>query len=365
MTPPVAAPPLQRILVVLPNWFGETLFVTPFLRALRRQRPDAHVAAMGWPQCREILLENPHLNEFVPYEERGAHRGLFGKWRIVRALRARRFDTAFILRKSLSRSWLLRLAGIPARVGFDNPKSGRLLTHRVPGPDETVHKAASYLALLPAVGLVSQSGRYEFHVAKAEQEAAHRLLAQYRLRADHPLVVIHPGANWDHKRWPAERFAALGDALAQRHRAQVLITGGPDDAALANRVARGMREPAIVLAGQTTLRQLGACIEQASLLVSNDTGVLHMGAALGRPLVALYGPTDPLRTGPLGDPRTTTVLHHAACCPRVPCYAPDHPEHPGMKAISVDEACGAAAALLERAGGGAPPAAPPTDTDHA
>lgn len=341
-------PALQRILVVLPNWYGETLFVTPFLRSLRRQCPRAYVAAMGRPACREILLENPHVDEFIVLDERSEHRGLRGTLRLIWSLRRRGFDTTIILRKSLSRSWLLRLAGIPARIGFDNTKSGWLLTHRILGPDAARHKATAYLALLSAVGGAAEPGSYEFHVGKDEQDGARRLLAQYRIRLEHPLVILHPGANWDHKRWPAERFAALGDQLAQRHRAQILITGGPDDAALADRVARSMQQPAIVLAGQTTLRQLGACIEQAHLLVSNDTGVLHLGAALGRPVVALYGPTDPSKTGPLGDPRVTTVIHHPACCPRVPCYAPEHPAHPGMNAISVEEVCGAAAKLLQR-----------------
>ena len=112
---------MRRILVVLPNWYGETLFATPFLRALRQQQPDAFIATLGWPQCREVLLSNPHLNELIDYDERGIHRSPFAKWRLIHALHRRRFDTAFILRRSLSRSLMLALAGVPTQIGFENP----------------------------------------------------------------------------------------------------------------------------------------------------------------------------------------------------------------------------------------------------
>ena len=97
---------MERILVVLPNWFGETLFATPFLRALRQQQPQAFIATLGWPLCREALLHNPNVDALIDYEELGGHRSLSGKWSLIRALRAQRFDAAFVLRKSLSRSIL-------------------------------------------------------------------------------------------------------------------------------------------------------------------------------------------------------------------------------------------------------------------
>jgi len=341
---------MTRVLVVLPNWFGETLFATPFLRALRRQQPAAHVATLGWPQCREVLLHNPHVQERLDYDERGAHRGLVAKWRLIETLRARRFDTAFILRRSLSRSLLLVLSRIPARVGFANAKSGWLLTRAVPSPPGSVHKAAAYLRLLDAVGLSgSEAEGFDYAVDEAERQAARALLGE-RTAGGGPLVILHPGANWAHKRWAPERFAALGERLAERHGARVALTGGPDERPLAEAIQQRMAHPASVLAGRTSLRELGGCLEQAQLVVANDTGVLHIAAALGRPLLALYGPTSPSLTGPLGRPERTVVLHHPGCCPEVPCYRPSHPSHPGMDSITVDEAYAAAARLLDRHG---------------
>lgn len=335
-----------RLLVVVPNWFGETLFATPFLRALRQPQPDAFIATLGWPQCRQMLMHNPHVNEIIDYDERGAHRGWLAKWRLVQTLRARRFDAAFILRKSLSRSLLLAAARIPTRVGFANPKSGWLLTHRVTPSVMAQHKASTYLPLLEAVGLTVCTGPYEYFVSAEERHAAREQLSAHQLVNGRPFVVLHPGANWPHKRWAAERFAVLGDRLTETQHVHILITGGPDDAGLAAAIASRMRTSPVVLAGQTNLRQLGACLEQALLVISNDTGILHMAAALGRPIVALYGPTSPAFTGPLGDPHHMVVIHHADCCPQIPCYHPDRPAHPGMEAIPVDEVYDAAVHLL-------------------
>jgi heptosyltransferase-2 len=338
---------MTRIVVVLPNWFGETLFATPFLRALRRGRPESWVATLGRPACREVLLHNPRVNAGLEFDETGRHRGLIGKARLIGELRRERFDAAFILRRSLSRTLLLALAGIPSRIGFANPKSGWLLTRRVAPPERPTHKAATYLPLLSAAGIAADDGPCEYVVTEEERRRARALLAAQRLPSGAALAMLHPGANWAHKRWAPERFAALGDRLAREQGCHPLITGGPDDGELAEAVRRRMRESASVLAGQTTLRELAACLEQARLVVSNDTGVLHIAAALGRPLVGLYGPTSPQLTGPRGDRRRTRVLHHADCCPSIPCYAPDRPPHPGMDAISVEEAYEAAKQLLD------------------
>ncbi len=384
---------MDRILVVLPNWFGETLFATPFLRLLRAQQPRAFLATLGRPACREILLHNPAVDELIDLDGRGAHRGAAGAWRILRALRVRRFDTAFILRRSLSRTVLLALAGIRERIGFDNPKSGWLLTRRMAPPPQPVHKALSYLPLLNADASRSSGASFDpstrpcrlaspseaagtrsgfrptppdggvglhYTVTEDERSQARALLEEAGpgdgprsitapdIEPGGPFVILHPGANWDHKRWPAERFAQLGDRLVAARRARIVITGAPEDAALAESVRRAMRKSATVLAGRTSLRQLAACLEQAGLLVSNDTGVLHLAAALTRPLVALYGPTAPTLTGPLGDATRIAVLHHPDCCPRIPCLHPERgPAHLGMASIPVEEAEAAALRLLE------------------
>ena len=336
---------MNRVLIVLPNWVGDTLFATPFLRALRRAHPSAFIVTLGWPQCRHVLLHNPDLNELIDYEEQASHRGLGGMWRLSRTLRTRRFDTAFILRKSLSRSILLMCTGIPRRIGFANAKSGWCLTRRVAPPREVMHKALSYAPLLEAASAGALESHYAYVVDAQERQAAQALVREQGIDG-RPVIILHPGANWWHKRWAPERFAELGDRLMAQRGAKVLLTGAAEDVELAQAIAQRMRQRPVVLAGRTTLRQLAACVSEAQLLISNDTGVLHLAAAVDTPLIGLYGPTSPQLTGPLGDAGLLRVIHHADSCPRIPCYQPDHPAHPGMGRISVDEVYDAAVASL-------------------
>ena len=347
---PLATDTVERILIVLPNWFGETLFATPQLATLRRARPQARISVMGVERCRDVLAHHPHIEEFVLYDEEGRHRRLRDKLAVVSALRAKRFDAVIILRRSLSRTLLLAAAGIPRRIGFANAKSGWLLTDRVPMP-ASGHKAHRYLALLVPLGIDDPApGRCEYYLSDEERAWAGAWLREHAIDPARPLVILHPGANWAHKRWPAERFGQLADRLAQRG-ASVVVSGGPDDVRLITAVLGAMSKPPIVLAGQTTLRQLAACLERASLVITNDTGPAHLAAALGRPLIALFGPTLPNYTGPLGDPDKTVVVHHRDCCPQLPCLNPEHPSHLGMSTISVDEVADACDRILGEARG--------------
>ncbi len=336
---------MQRILVVLPNWFGETLFATPFLRALREQKPEFFLAVLGRPQTHEVLLGNPFIDVLLAFDEAGRHHGLIGKYRLIRQLREQKFDTVFILRRSLSRTFLMACAGIPTRIGFSNGKSGWLLNWCVKPPQGRMHKSHTYQPLLEAVGLTAaQSSTYDYTVTELERIEAAALLNQHRLKSG--FALLHIGANWFHKRWPLERFAALADQLIEKQSMQVAITGGPDEVKDAETVQQSMRNPAVMLAGKTSLRQLAACCERAGVMVANDTGVLHIAAALKKPVVALFGPTDPAITGPLGEPSKTVVIHHPDSCPKIPCYEPDTPPHAGMARISVDEVYSAALKLL-------------------
>lgn len=341
----------ERILVVMPNWFGETLFATPFLSALRRARPSAFIAAMGVARCQEVLAHNPTVNEYLPYDERGVHQSWAGKRRLARELRTKSFDTAFLLRRSLTRGLVLWTAGIRRRIGFAHWKTRWMLTDHVMPPAEPMHKASTYLRLLAPLGVEAAAAAEGCAYVVSAQERAEAAALLKQAGVDRPFIVLHPGANWTHKQWPPERFAQVAKALSSTH--QIVVSGAPEDKALAGIIRDRMASPLTVLAGRTTLRHLAACLERAALVVTNDTGVLHIACALQRPVVALYGPTSPAITGPLGDPARTVVIHHSESCPRLPCLQPSHPGFPGMAAITVEEVLEASRRLLN----GAPQAA--------
>ena len=332
----------ERILVVMPNWFGETLFATPMLRALRSARPHAFIAALGVPRAAEVLNGNPCLDLFLPFETAG-----FGL-RMLSRLRRLRCGVALILRRSLTRTALLRAAGIPRRIGFTNRKSGWLLTDGVRPSDGSLHKAQTYVALLAPLGIPPDGAArpYEYHPTQEERSDAAVIFGAHGVARDQPIAILHPGANWFHKRWPAERFAQVADQLARVKRCRIVLTGSPEDRPLAQVIEQGMTAQPVNLAGRTTVRQLAACLELADVVVSNDTGVLHLACALGRSVVALYGPTSPVITGPLGDSSRTVVIHRDGCCPSIPCFNPDHPGFAGMSAISVEEVYQAVSQLL-------------------
>lgn len=333
----------ERILVVMPNWFGETLFATPFLSMLRRARPSAFIAALGVARCSEVLAHNPAVNEFVLLDENGRHRSWAGRRCLARELRALRFDAAFLLRRSLTRSLALWSAGITRRIGFAHWKTRWILTDTVAPPDAG-HKAAGYLRLLTPLGLQAPAALDCVYTVSVQERSEAAAILE-RAGITRPFIVLHPGANWAHKQWPPERFAQVANALASTH--QIVVSGAPEDRPMTGIIRDRMATPLVILAGRTTLRQLGACLERAALVITNDTGILHIACALRRPVVALYGPTSPAITGPLGDPSRTVVIHHPASCPRIPCFQPSHPGFPGMSAISVDEVYDACKKLLQ------------------
>lgn len=326
---------MKRFLVVTPNWFGDTLFATPVLRALRERFPKAYIATLSVPRCQELLQGNPHLNELVIYEEDARHKGVTGKLKMIAELKRHHFDTAFILRKSLTRSLLLLIAGIPRRIGYANRKSNLFLSHRIPQPPTMLHRVDYFTDLLEGVGIKVAEHRYEFFIADKDRQTVKRWLKAQQVPHHQRVVILNAGGNWPHKRWPAERFAQLADHL-QSNGARIIFGGGPQDVELVRGITAQMNTQPLIATGEFSLKQLGALCERAQVMVSNDSGPMHIASSMGTTVVALFGPTDPAITGPRGQGRAI-VIRKPGCCPQIPCYSPDAPPHPGMRAIAVEE----------------------------
>ena len=293
--------------------------MTPAIRALRKRYPQAFIACAVPPRCRELLAGNPHLDEIVEIDERGAERGLLGFWRVVRRIRSYRFDACYLFHRSLTRTLWAFLAGIPHRVGYATWKRRALLTTAVPmPPKDTVPKTVYFLDLLKADGIVRDGTAYDLAVSESDRAYARQLLRAAGCQADRPTIAIHAGANWLLKRWPPASFARLGDLLAEQYGAQVVLVGSADDRPMAEGIARRMDHPPVILSGQTTLSQLGALFMHVDAVISNDSGPLHIAAAVGARVVGLFGPTSPELTGPPGG-ANVQVLVGSIGCP-VPCY---------------------------------------------
>jgi len=326
---------MKRILIVNVNWIGDTLFSTPFIRAVREAYPDSYIACLIHPRCKEMLEANPRLDELIVYDEEGAHKSLSGKLRLILSLRNRRFDTAFLLHRSFTKALIVFLAGIKDRIGYPTKKRGMLLTKTIDSPAEELHKVEYFLNIAVSAGLKPSNRSYEFFVSDANKDFINDLLRSQGISDSDTVAVLCPGGNWDPKRWPKENFAKLADALAERCGAKIVISGAKKDMTLAEDIKTMMKTKPVITAGKTTLKQLGALFARADLVVANDTGPMHLAVAMKAKTIALFGPTSPRLTGPYGEGRYKVISKNETC--DVPCYDFTCTDNRCMSAIKVED----------------------------
>ena len=345
----VASAP-ARILVIRLDRLGDVVLSTPVLQALRERFPHAFIAMLVRPPCRGAVDGHPALNEVIGYDKDRAHRSLWATIRFARSLRRHEFDTALILHPSNRSHWIPWLAGIPVRIGYDR-KSGWLLTHRLPHRKQegAKHEAVYTLELLAPLGVSPADPR---PVVPVHPDAVERVDALLRASAIGPgdrLVAIHPSASCVSKRWLPERFAEVADLLIMEQRVRVCLVAGEADAGHAQQVARAMRQPALDLAGRLSIAELIALLGRCRCLLSNDSGPVHLAAAVGTPVVDIFGRNQaglsPQRWGPLGQGHV--VLHKEVGC--VTCLAHNCDiEFLCLTSLSADEVYRAVVRVLDR-----------------
>jgi heptosyltransferase-2 len=354
----------HRILVLNRNHIGDCLFTTPAIRALRTTFPEAVMVAAVPPVNHDLLASNPCLTEVMARPMRGVSEHL----RLLREIRRRRFDLVISFQeKSFVYAALARLSGARLTVSLQfwrtqpfyqrivpvvagrhevekyhaiaqavlDPPPGRLDAERAAGSNGLLALPVSRRRSISA--LHGPPGAMELHVSREHRMHGDALLASLGVDEDALLIGINPGATLEVKRWPVERFARVGRELADRHRARIVVLGGPSDEERALQIAAAIPGAAAV-AGRTRLGETAALLRRCRLLISGDTGPLHMAVALGVPVVGLFGPTNPRKYGPWsehGDGRSrATVLRHPDPCP---CC-----DRPCVHTITVEECLAAA-----------------------
>lgn len=336
---------MKRILVFTTNWLGDALFLSPFLAALKENFPHSHLAILLVPRVKEIFQNNPNVDEIIIYPVRNRNSNgvydrekrinLFSYLDFIFKLRKKGFDTAIIVRPSRTRTLLLRFSGIRQIIGFDNPKSGWLLTVKVPTPSKLLHKIDYFLTILEHLDIKLSQRRYEFFLTDKDRVYIERLFSKKMIAQDLPLVVINPGANWYPKRWPPENFAELIKRIKQRLPLNIAITGAGKDKDLTKGIIEQSGNEVFDFTGQTTLGQLGALMQEADIVISADSGPMHIAAAVGTKLIALFGPTSALITGPYPLGAHIIIQKEVGC--KVPCYDSSCTNYRCMKTITVDE----------------------------
>jgi heptosyltransferase-2 len=370
-----------RLLIVLPSWVGDTVMATPTLRRLREALPGAYIGALCRPGIDQLLAGSTDLDEihsFVPH-------GMMAPKKAAAKVRPRQYDTALLLTNSFSTALITRLAFIPRRIGYNRDNRAMLLTDPINPPRnpdgawkltpavDYYWNLASHLLNEPpvdwsihtptncvSVPLALPPGTLlHLPVTDADTRAADDLLARAGLAPDQPFAILNPGGNNPAKRWPEGRYAQLARHLITNHNLPVLLNGSPAEADLCESIrtqiapnAKGGGEgmafalPALNI----TLGALKSLCRRASLMVTNDTGPRHIAAAMGTPLVTLFGPTDPrwttipVRTHNDGTPRETILVADPTLPPDQ--SANDHPDRCRVDRITLDSVIHAADAQL-------------------
>ncbi len=326
---------LKRILVVNVNWLGDVIFSIPVFKALRQYYPAARISCFAVPRVVEILQCVPQIDDIIVYDEKGKDRGFLAKMIMVHHIRQQKFDAVFLLHGSGSRAWLMVLAGIPVRVGYASKKM-KFLTHAIEPLSDDIHKADVYSNLIAAYGLPVADKTSSLCVPQEAREQTDKILGAAGILLNEPFIVVHTSGNWDLKRWPPENWAQLIRTVVRNLKMKVVISEGPKEIGWAHDIAVKSGVNPVVLAGQTNLLQLLALLEKAVIVISADSGPLHMASCVSQNILGLYGPTMPATTGPRGKAKAL-ILHKDVSCNRASCYFLQCPNNVCMKAITVEE----------------------------
>lgn len=326
----------MRILIIEVNWLGDVLFSTPAIKALRKKFPDSFLACLIVPRVREVLEGNPHINELIINDEKGLHSGFWGKFRLAKELRKKKFDLAVLFHRSSSRALIAYLAGIPRRAGYATWKRRFLLTEVFSMPEkDSAHRVDYYLDIVKALGCDSQDRLYEFFTTEEDLRFAQDFLSAEGVAPGDFVICLNPGGNWPPKRWPKENFAVLADKLISGEQAKVVFCGSQNDREFIAEIVSQMDHQPIIAAGRTNLKQLAAIFKRADLVISGDSGPLHIAASLGRDIIALFGPTSIRVTGPLGRGKIKIMQKDSGCT--IPCYDKDCNNNLCMQKITPED----------------------------
>jgi heptosyltransferase-2 len=340
---------IQGILVKGTNWVGDTIISFPAVSALRHLYPEARIYVLVRSNLVELWKAHPAVDEVIPYDmPRGVGR-IFGELRIARLIKQRGIDLSVIFPRSFSSALMIFLGGIPRRLGYKSEGRSLLLTERIDCTADLLsrHRMYYYLHLLDPLGGYPSPFLPSLALNGTQERWAETFLSRRGLKGK-VLVGLNPGATYgEAKCWPPARFVELGKKLITDHGASILIFGSsrPQEKALNAAIAEGIGEGCLNLSGETSLQQLAALLRRCRLLITNDTGTMHVAAAMGTRVAAIFGPTDPRTTSPLGQGHVI-IRKEVSCSPCLKRVCPE--DHRCMELISVVHVLKKAQKVLEK-----------------
>ena len=321
----------ENILVIKLRYIGDVLLTTPLLRVLRVNFPQARITVLVNPGTETILQNNSCVDQ-VSVLPRGK---VFQQMKFLMFIRACGYDCVIDLSDGDRSACITAMSGAPMKVGFNYEcrLRGKVYSWSLNGKYGTMHMLDYHAQALIPLGIEPRVCAVELHVSDEESRAAEAILATHGLKGK-KWVMLHPAARYWFKAWPAERFAALGDALVGEG-FQVVLIGSGNEQRVADEVMQAARQPFVSLVGKTSLRELAALMKQCRLFVGNDAGPMHMAAAVDCPVLSLFGPSNPRVWGPHG--KFCHSIYKGLDCRE--CFHPScfRGEDSCMKLISVEE----------------------------
>ena len=321
----------------MPNWLGDLVMATPVLADIRSRWPDAQITAMAQSNVAPLLKNNPHINEIYSFKKPNGWIHRSQPWDIISNIKKGQYDLGILLTNSFSSVWWFWWGHVQNRIGYTGHFRSWLLNKAVPYPKErdTQHLVITYKQLLEPLGIPLSKTAPQLYLAPEEQKEAEEFLKNLKIDPNHHRIIgINPGAAYGSaKCWLPERFREVAEKLLQDPRNALLFFGDQAGAPLVNEICKDLPERVVNLAGKTSLRELLALIQKCKVLLTNDSGPMHIASALNVPLVALFGSTSDVATGPYGG---GLVIHkHVSCSP---CYQRVCPiDFKCMKQITVEE----------------------------
>lgn len=302
----------MKLLIRATNWVGDAIMALPALRAVRSRFREAEITILARPYVADIYKGQGVADDLMTVEP---------SKNVVSEVRARKFDAALLLQNAFEAAWVAWRAGIPERIGYARDGRSALLTKaaRVPRPGEIpAHEQFYYLELLRRAGWLDTLPQETFitlNVAEENRRRAEETLQAAGARTGQARIAIGAGASYGSaKCWPPDRFAVLANRLQEQTGASVVLFGTAGERAVSSAIASGLRRPPIDLTGKTSIAELPALLSRCQLFIGNDSGAMHVAAAVGLPIVAVFGPTDPFGTAPV-TPRCTIVQQRPYCSP--------------------------------------------------
>lgn len=331
---------MKRILLIKLRYIGDVVLSTPLLPLLRKRFPEAALTFLANPGTESVLFGNPHLEEISVMPRDGWIRQLG----FMQKLRQAGFDGVVDLTDGDRSAFLTYWTGAAVRLGFnrENRWRGKLYTQVLPLAYGSMHMVDYHAQALRALGINDPIGEPELYLRPEDQDQGDQVLTSLQI-GHAPLVLLHPSARYVDKAWPPERFAALADWLAGQG-AVVALIGHQQEVLIGQQIFNLTKSKPRILMGQTRLLQLAAVMKRSALFVGNDGGPMHMAAAVGCPVLGLFGPTDPHVWGPRG--KKASVIYKGLDCQQ--CFYPGcvRGEESCMRQISVEEVCQAAGSFL-------------------